>query len=39
MVFGVYSAFKGFGNISGNKTRMSALSNSVKKQMKLGKDG
>lgn len=38
MVFGIYSALKGSGNISGNKARMSVLSNSVKKQMKSGKD-
>ena len=34
----VYTALKGSGNISGNKTRMSVLSNSVKKQIKSGKD-
>ena len=38
MVFGVYSAFKGSKDISDNRTRVPGLRNSVKKQIKLGKD-
>ena len=37
MVFGVYSALKVSGNINGNKTRMSALLNSVKKANEIRK--